>query len=686
MSSNSLIDRSWLFFTLNITCQSFLRMPLSPGLFTRIPLQILLIVPFVIQTVGAVTIVVYLSYRNGQKAVNDVATQLRNDTSDRIKQNLTYLLAIPFQSFETYDAALSQNRIDLNNGRDVEKFLWRQLPAFPHVAATVFVTAAGEFFGAERQDDGAIVIRASEVENNHTVTTYTASPEGERREITNAGKPNFDPRKRPYYNISVQQKKAVWGTVYPHITGKALYIAAAKPIYTKTGDLLGVWMTNLNLVMFGDFLSKLKIGKTGQSFILEHSGEMIATSTGEKPFQFYPDKVVQLPEQRVERLKVVNSSNTITQKASQALLEQFHSFQKIQASHQLKLAVDGKNYFVQVDPFRDGKGIDWLVVVTIPEEDFMNQINANTQTTILLCLTTLILAILLGILTARRIIRPVERITTASQQIALGNLNQQVEVSSIVELGKLAKVFNGMTRQLKDSLDALHLAKVELEARVEQRTGELREEKEKSEQLLLNILPAEIADRLMRTNESPAEHFEEATILFADIVGFTSISARIEPLQLVAGLNQIFSAFDRLTEKYGLEKIKTIGDAYMVVGGLPVYRPDHTEAIANMALDMQAYMQDVENIFGESLQVRIGINTGPVIAGVIGIKKFIYDLWGDAVNVASRMESHGKPGYIQVTEATYHKLQNKYLLEPRGTIEVKGRGEMMTYWLLGQQG
>lgn len=211
------------------------RMPLSPGLFRKIPLQILLIIPFVVQTVGAVAVVGYLSYRNGQKAVNDVATQLQNDISNRIKQNLTYLLAIPHQSFESYDAVLSQNRIDLNNGRDVEKFLWRQLPAFPLVAATAFVTANQESFGAERQDDGTIVIRTSEEENNHTLTTYTASPEGERREITNAGKPNFDPRKRPYYKIPVQQKKAVWGTVYPHITGKALYIAAGKPIYTKTG-------------------------------------------------------------------------------------------------------------------------------------------------------------------------------------------------------------------------------------------------------------------------------------------------------------------------------------------------------------------------------------------------------------------------------------------------------------------
>jgi hypothetical protein len=302
------------------------RIPLSPRFFIKIPLQIMLIVPFVVQTVGAVAVVGYLSHRNGQKAVNDVATQLRNDISDRIKQNLTYLVAIPFQSFENYDAALSQNRIDLNNGRDVEKFLWGQLPAFPLVAAAAFVTPNQEFFAGERQDDGTIVIRTSEVENNHTLTTYTASPEGERREIINAGKPNFDPRQRPYYKIPVQQKQAVWAKLYPHITGKYLYIAASKPLYTQTGDLQGVWMTSLNLVMFGDFLSQLKIGKTGQSFILERSGEMIATSTGEKPFQYYPDKVVQLPEQRIERLNVVNSSNALTQKASQSLLEQFRDF------------------------------------------------------------------------------------------------------------------------------------------------------------------------------------------------------------------------------------------------------------------------------------------------------------------------------------------------------------------------
>jgi class 3 adenylate cyclase len=287
-------------------------------------------------------------------------------------------------------------------------------------------------------------------------------------------------------------------------------------------------------------------------------------------------------------------------------------------------------------------------------------------------------------LTVRWITDPIQQITTASKAMADGDLNQYIQPSPIIEVDRLGSSFNWMTAQLKDSVEALRLANEELENRVEQRTRQLSQEKERSEELLLNILPVEIADRLKR-NESSTEHFEEVTILFADIVGFTSLSAEMEPMELVAGLNQIFSAFDGLTEKYGLEKIKTIGDAYMVVGGLPIARGDHAIAIAEMALEMQAYMANVPNNLGHNLQIRIGINTGPVIAGVIGIKKFIYDLWGDAVNVASRMESHGKPGYIQVTETTYAHLKNQYILEPRGTISVKGRGEMITYWLVGKK-
>jgi class 3 adenylate cyclase len=212
---------------------------------------------------------------------------------------------------------------------------------------------------------------------------------------------------------------------------------------------------------------------------------------------------------------------------------------------------------------------------------------------------------------------------------------------------------------------------------------ELDLEREKSERLLLNVLPAPIAARLKQTEGVIADGFPEVTVLFADIVDFTSRSERIAPEQVVEVLNDLFSAFDRLARQRGLEKIKTIGDAYMVVGGLPEPRPDHAEAVAEMALTMLEEVAGRSDPSGRPLAVRIGIDTGPVVAGVIGTSRFSYDLWGDTVNTASRMESHGVPGCIQVTGRTYRRLRDRYQFQRRGPIPVKGKGDVVTYFLVG---
>ncbi len=213
----------------------------------------------------------------------------------------------------------------------------------------------------------------------------------------------------------------------------------------------------------------------------------------------------------------------------------------------------------------------------------------------------------------------------------------------------------------------------------------LREEQEKSEKLLLNILPKPIAERLKQNENTIAEYFPEVTVLFADIVGFTHLSTLMSPIELVELLNQIFSGFDLICEAHGVEKIKTIGDAYMAAGGLPEPRADHAEAIAKMALDMQIELARFNAKNKKYFSIRIGIHSGPVVAGVIGIKKFIYDLWGDTVNIASRMESHGLPWRIQVSETTYKLLEHKYLFDERGTIDIKGKGPMITYLLIGKK-
>lgn len=257
----------------------------------------------------------------------------------------------------------------------------------------------------------------------------------------------------------------------------------------------------------------------------------------------------------------------------------------------------------------------------------------------------------------------------------------------------LARVANQLT--IKSQKELLQEQTNQLEEIVGRLEKEIKERQvaelavrlaqEKSDHLLLNILPAAIVEALKKGENTNAERFDSATVLFADIVDFTSIASRISPLELVKFLNQIFSKFDELTEKHGLEKIKTNGDAYMVAGGLPVPRPDHAEAIANMALDMQEAIADFKTDKGEPFQIRIGINTGPVVAGVIGTKKFSYDLWGDTVNVASRMESQGLPGCIQVTTAVYQQLKNDYVFEERGSISVKGKGETIAYLLTSKK-
>jgi class 3 adenylate cyclase len=209
-------------------------------------------------------------------------------------------------------------------------------------------------------------------------------------------------------------------------------------------------------------------------------------------------------------------------------------------------------------------------------------------------------------------------------------------------------------------------------------------EQERSERLLLNVLPAPIAARLKQADGVIADAFPDVSVLFADIVDFTGRSRRITPEAVVRLLNELFSAFDELAEQLGLEKIKTIGDAYMVAGGLPDPRPGHAEAVAELALAIRDEVAGRADPDGEPLAVRIGIDTGPVVAGVIGRNRFIYDLWGDTVNTASRMESQGAAGCIQVTDRTHQRLRDRYRFERRGPIPVKGKGEMVTWFLLGR--
>jgi class 3 adenylate cyclase len=242
-----------------------------------------------------------------------------------------------------------------------------------------------------------------------------------------------------------------------------------------------------------------------------------------------------------------------------------------------------------------------------------------------------------------------------------------------------ARVTSSIEKKRLRDLDRLRLQQLQTEKEL------LQIEKDKSENLLLNILPKAVADRLKQGEQTIANGHATVTVLFADLVGFTELARRTSPADLVSLLNAIFTAFDLLVEKHQLEKIKTIGDSYMLAGGIPLHRADHAQAVADIALEMIQTLASLNAEKGTHLRVRIGINTGPIVAGVIGKRKFTYDLWGDTVNLASRMESSGVPGLVHVSESTFEALKTEFDLEERGITQVKGIGEVRTYFLKGRR-
>ena len=286
---------------------------------------------------------------------------------------------------------------------------------------------------------------------------------------------------------------------------------------------------------------------------------------------------------------------------------------------------------------------------------FVARMNVVTQSAYTLATLTayLVLELLLGKSSLEL------RISVASTLLSMGGIGALLALRQ----DRLARESFLQRRLIKEQVQAIAL------------------EQQRSEELLFNTLPPAIANRLKVEARSIADGFPQVSVLFADIVGFTRMSERLSPEDLVERLNLMFSSFDDLVDKLKLEKIKTIGDCYMVAGGLHSHEYDHAQTIAEMALGMKRRTLDFSRQFGEELNIRIGIHTGPVVAGVIGKRKFIYDVWGDTVNLASRMESHSEPGQIQVSEAMYFLLKDMYELTPRGDIEVKGKGKVRTWYL-----
>jgi PAS domain S-box-containing protein len=429
---------------------------------SKFRLRTALIVPFVLQVITVVGLVSYLYFRNEQKAVEDVATQSRQQIAVRVEQNLRGYLAIPHLVNQNNAIAIDLGQLNLQNLSGLEQFFWRQLQVFDTLTFAGIGFENKDNLGAERVDDGSLVLRVSTKASGYDFGTYSTDQFGNRLQLLHQ-KPNFDPRTRPWYKAAVAAGKPTWSQIYPNTAGLTSYLGASLPFYNKQGNLQGVLLTNINLSQIGSFLQNLKIGKTGQVFIIERSGLLVATSTGEKPF------LTVQKEFGAERVKAIDSSNPLTQATMQYLTKNFTANDSIniQEAKLLEFNFKGQREFLQVLPFRDQFGLDWLIVVVVPESDFTGQIAINTRNTIQLTLVALVVAIALGILTSHYITRPILRVSQASKAIAAGNLDQHVASSHITEIETLTHSFNSMAGQLQASFTALKQSETQNRAIVE---------------------------------------------------------------------------------------------------------------------------------------------------------------------------------------------------------------------------
>ncbi|MBD2681297.1 MULTISPECIES: ATP-binding protein [Nostoc] len=438
------------------------------SLVKNVPLGRVLVVPFLLQISLAVGLTGYLSFRNGQTAVNEVASELRRQIANQVRQDLQTFLSTPHQILNGNKNALQFGLLNMQDISAWEPYLMHQLEIFPTAVDIAISNQQREYLSVEKLNNDEFLVKKSGRLSNYNLYSYKIDNKDKRTQLSEIVK-NFDPRSRPFYQTAVKQRQFSFSQIYAPLTEKALRISASIPIYNSQGQLLGVNTTLSHLSDIGKHLSNLKVGKTGQIFIIERSGLLVASSTGEQPFAIKNGRTV--------RLTASESINSLTQATSKYLAKKFNNLNQISSLQELEFSVAGKRQFLEIQPFNDETNIDWLIAVVIPESDFMEQINRHTQITIFLCLAAFLLATILGILTTRWIAQPVLRLSRAAKALAEtaadGSFRNDAEsvvvVEGIAELEVLGQSFNQMSQQLRASFE-------ELELRVEQRTQELQQE------------------------------------------------------------------------------------------------------------------------------------------------------------------------------------------------------------------
>ncbi|MEG4229235.1 PAS domain S-box protein [Microcoleus sp. N9_B2] len=412
----------------------------------KAPLQTVLVIPFLVQIVGTVGVVGWLSFQNGQRAVNDVAAQLRGEISDRIKDRMENYMSIPHIVNHLNVQGIKLGQLNLEDKQKLELHFLEQIQYFDTISIIYVATENGEHSGAIRTKN-RILISAADQSTGNKLGRYTGDSQGSRVKLVEISTNIYDPRIRPWYIAAALAKKTIWTPIYTDFLTRELAITAAMPIYNDAGKLLGIAGSDLLFSKIKEFLVSLKIGKSGQTFVMERSGMLIATSTAGQEFA--------VEGKEAKRIKASESKNTVIRQTAQYLDKSYESLAKINNSQQLTFDIDGKRNFMEVTPFKDDRGLDWLIVVVVPESDFMEQINANTRTTVLLSVAALIGATILGIITAKWVVRPILQLNAAAKALAKNEWDTKLALNREDELGELAAAFNSMAEQLQHSFTSI---------------------------------------------------------------------------------------------------------------------------------------------------------------------------------------------------------------------------------------
>jgi signal transduction histidine kinase/DNA-binding NarL/FixJ family response regulator len=487
-----------------------------------LPLRLVLVVPFVLQIFAAVGLTGYLSLRNGQQAVNDVSSQLRQEISDRLNLQVLAYLDKPYIVGQTIVAAGQEGRLDLTDVTKLERTFWRLVSQDTVEFMQIALTDGTSITLEDTLKDG-IVSRVGDKANLPQRQIYSLGDRGQRTRLIET-QPMFDARTRTWYLAALKAGKPIW-TSQPYLgqTTKKATIALTQPIYNSDGNLLGVQNNIFRISKIHSFLNNLQVNQTGQTFIIDRSGNLIASSTIEEPY------IIDRKKNELQQIPAVKSENYVMRQTAQAILERLGTFNNIAESQQLDFMLGNQRQFIQISTINDKRGIDWIGVIVVPESTFMAQINANTRTTIILCLGALVLATVLGIYTSQWIADPILKLQQASEAIATGELDRTVEINDIKELAGLARSFNQMAAQLKTSFTVL-------EARVAERTLELQQAKELADNA--NAAKSEFLANMSHELRTPLN----------GILGYAQILQRSEPLTLKGsnGVNIIYQCGSHL--------------------------------------------------------------------------------------------------------------------------------------------